>query len=102
MGHEIQIDPRGFDSVTNTEGNPLKVTGAIYDLQAPSKSTAVTIGAWNTYVIQANGPKITVSLNGQVVNDYTSSRQQSGYVALQAHHQTSRVQFRNLFIKKLP
>jgi hypothetical protein len=35
QGHEIQIDQRGFDSVTNTEGHPLKVTGAIYDLQAP-------------------------------------------------------------------
>src|SRR5206468_6654660 len=35
QGHEIQIDQRGYDSVTNTEGHPLKITGAIYDLQAP-------------------------------------------------------------------
>ena len=44
QGHEIQIDQRGFDSTTGTEGHPLKVTGAIYDLQAPSTSTQVTIG----------------------------------------------------------
>lgn len=102
MGHEIQIDQRGYDSLTNTEGSPLKVTGAIYDLQAPSAPTAVPIGSWNTFVIQAKGPMITVTLNGQVVNIYQSNRQQSGYIALQAHHDTSRVQFRNLQIKKMP
>jgi len=101
-GHEIQIDQRGFDSVTNTEGHPLKVTGAIYDLQAPSASTQVQIGAWNNYVIEANGPRIRVTLNGQPVNDYQSLRQQTGYIALQAHDFLSRTQFRNLQIKKLP
>lgn len=101
-GHEIQIDQRGYDSVTNTEGHPLKVTGAIYDLQAPSASTVVQIGAWNSYLIEANGPRIRVTLNGQVVNDYQSSRQQAGYLALQAHDSLSRTQFRNLQVKKLP
>jgi hypothetical protein len=102
QGHEVQIDQRGYDSVTNTEGHPLKVTGAIYDLQAPSASTAVQIGAWNNYAIEANGAKIRVTLNGQLVNDYQSLRQQSGYIALQAHDFLSRTQFRNLHVKKLP
>jgi choline dehydrogenase-like flavoprotein len=101
-GHEIQIDQRGYDSVTNTEGHPLKVTGAIYDLHAPSASTAVQIGTWNNYVIEANGTRIRVTLNGQLVNDYQSPRQQSGYIALQAHDFLSRTQFRNLQVKKLP
>lgn len=101
-GHEIQIDQRGFDSITNTEGHPLKVTGAIYDLQAPSASTQVQIGAWNNYLIEVNGPKIRVTLNGQLINDYQSTRQQTGYIALQAHDSLSRTQFRNLQIKKLP
>jgi len=101
LGHEIQIDPRGFDSVTGTEGHPLKLTGAIYDLQAPSAPTDVPIGVWNDFVIAANGPRITVTLNGNLVNDYVSSRQQSGYIALQAHDFLSRTQFRNLMIKKL-
>jgi hypothetical protein len=101
LGHEIQIDQRGFDSVTGTEGHPLKVTGAIYDLQAPSASTQVQIGVWNDLVIEANGPRIKVALNGNLVNDYMSSRQQSGHIALQAHDSLSRTQFRNLLIKKL-
>ena len=102
QGHEIQIDPRGFDSATNSEGHPLKITGAIYDLQAPSASTAVQIGTWNTYVIEANGPRIRVTLNGQLVNDYQSTRNLSGHIALQAHDFSSRTQFRNIQVKKLP
>ena len=102
LGHEIQIDQRGYDSVTNTEGHLLKITGAIYDLQAPSGSTIVQVGVWNNFLIEANGPSIRVTLNGQLVNDYQSSRQQAGYIALQAHDYLSRTQFRNLQIRKLP
>ena len=101
-GHEVQIDQRGYDSVTNTEGHQLKVTAAIYDLQAPSASTQVQIGAWNNFTIEAIGPRIRVILNGHLVNDYQSSRQQTGYIALQAHDFLSRTQFRNIQIKKLP
>lgn len=102
QGYEIQIDARGFDSVSNAEGNPLKLTGAIYDLQAPSASTAVQIGLWNTYVIEATGARIRVTLNGQLVNDYQGTRNASGYIALQAHDFQSRTQYRNLAVKKLP
>ncbi|MDR6476191.1 hypothetical protein J2778_003691 [Paraburkholderia graminis] len=102
LGHEIQIDQRGYDSVTNTEGHLLKITGAIYDLQAPSTSTAVQVGAWNNFVIEANGARIRVTLNGQLVNDYESQREETGYIALQVHDFVSRTQFRNLQLKKLP
>jgi hypothetical protein len=102
LGHEIQIDQRGYDSSTNTEGHLLKITGAIYDLQAPSASTIVQIGAWNNFVIEANGAQIRITLNGQFVNDYQSPREQAGHIALQAHDFLSRTQFRNLQIRKLP
>ena len=102
LGHEIQIDQRGYDSVSGTEGHQLKVTGAIYDLQAPSASTVVQIGAWNNFSIEANGARIRVTLNGQLVNDYQSPRQQNGHIALQSHDFQSRTQFRNIQIKKLP
>ena len=88
--------------MTGTEGHPLKLTGAIYDLQAPFAPTQVQIGAWNDLVVEANGPRVKVTLNGTLVNDYQSSRQQSGHIALQAHDLQSRTQFRNLLIKKLP
>jgi hypothetical protein len=57
---------------------------------------------WNDLVVEANGSRIKVTLNGTLVNDYQSSRQQSGHIALQAHDFQSRAQFRNLLIKKLP
>jgi choline dehydrogenase-like flavoprotein len=101
QGHEIQIDQRGYDSTTGTEGHPLKITGAIYDLQAPSASTQVQIGAWNNLSIEANGVRIKVTLNGVLVNNYQSARQQNGYIALQAHDSLSRTQFRNMMIRKL-
>jgi choline dehydrogenase-like flavoprotein len=101
-GHEIQIDDRGYDSNNQTEGNPLKLTGAIYDLIAPSAFASNPIGTWNTYIIEANAAQIKVTLNGQQIVDYTSNRQTSGYIALQAYKYTSRVQFRNLQIRKLP
>jgi Domain of Unknown Function (DUF1080) len=53
-------------------------------------------------VIEANGPRIRVTLNGQLVNDYQSPREQTGNIALQAHDFLSRTQFRNLYVKKLP
>jgi len=89
--NEVQIDQRGNDSLTNTEGHLLKVTGAICNLQATSASTAVQIGTWHNYVIEANGARIRVTLNGQSVNDYQSTRQQSGYIALHAHDFLSRL-----------
>ncbi len=101
-GHEIQIDEIGFDSATNTGGHPEKRTGAIYNLQAPSAFPSNAIGSWNTYIVEAIGSQIKVTLNSQLINIFQSNRQTSGYIALQAHHRSSRVQFRNLQIQKLP
>jgi hypothetical protein len=102
QGHEIQIDERGFDSNTNTEGHAQKRTGAIYDLQAPSAFPSLPIGAWNTYEIRAYKDEIRITLNNVEVNVYQSTRQQSGFLALQAYRPESRVQFRNLRLQKLP
>jgi choline dehydrogenase-like flavoprotein len=101
QGHEIQIDEQGWDSATQTAGHPLKRTGALYDLQAPTAFPSASIGSWNEYVIEASGPTIKVTLNQQLVNTFVSDRRRSGYIALQAHHFTSRVQFRNLQVKRL-
>jgi Domain of Unknown Function (DUF1080) len=102
QGHEVQIDERGFDSATNTEGHAQKRTGAIYDLQAPSAFPSNPVGAWSSYEIQANNNEIRVRLNGQEVNVFQSTRQAQGFLALQAYAPASRVQFRNARIKKLP
>ncbi len=97
QGHEVQIDDSGAP-----DGAGIHVTGAVYCLQAPTATPVKPLGEWNTYLIETNGGKITVTLNGQVVNVYQSTRKRSGYLALQAHHFPSRIQFRNLQVKKLP
>lgn len=102
LGHEIQIDDRGVSLQKPAGSDWIAITGAVYNLQAPTQFVSNPTGTWNTYIIEANGPTITVKLNGQLINNYQSTRQQTGFIALQVHHDTSRVQFRNIQIKKLP
>jgi hypothetical protein len=97
QGHEIQIDDLGAP-----DGAAIHRTGAIYNLQGPSSFPVSPLGEWNTYLIEAAGNQITVTFNGVVVNTYTSTRQPSGYLALQMHDWPSRIQFRNLQIKTSP
>ncbi len=97
QGHEVQIDDVGAP-----DGAAIHRTGAVYALQGPTGFPISPLGAWNTYLIEAKGQQISVTLNGTQVNFYTSSRSPSGSIALQAHDFPSRVQFRNLQVKKLP
>ena len=103
QGYEIQIDDRGYDPNTNTTGSPLHMTGAIYQLAAASKLTSKPLGQWNTFEIEAIGPDIKVKLNGEPVSHLTNpqGRPLKGHIGLQNHHPGSRVQFRNLFVKKV-
>ncbi|HLM05570.1 MAG TPA: family 16 glycoside hydrolase [Blastococcus sp.] len=97
QGHEVQID----DLAAGTPaGQGIHGTGAIYGLQAPTGSAANLPGQWNTYLIETAGSKIKVTLNGKPINDYTSTRRKSGFLALQVHGRPSRVQFRNLHVKR--
>src|SRR6266571_873660 len=97
QGHEVQIDDVGAP-----DGLAIHRTGAIYALQAPTSFPIQPVGIWNTYLIEANGGQVNVTLNGTLINSYASTRQSSGYLALQAHDFPSRIQFRNIQIKKLP
>ena len=96
LGHEIQIDDLGAG---NPPGQGIHRTGAIYGLQAPTAFPARPAGEWNSYLIETAGPKVKVTLNGLLVNDYTSTRPQNGFLALQVHSFPSKIQFRNLEVK---
>jgi choline dehydrogenase-like flavoprotein len=97
QGHEVQIDDVGA-----LDGLAIHRTGAIYALQAPTSFPIQPVSLWNTYLIEANGGQVRVTLNGTPINSYASTRRPSGYLALQAHDFPSRIQFRNIQIKKLP
>ena len=102
QGYEIQIDERGFDPSTNSAGSPLHRTGAIYQMAPALIQTSQPLGEWNRFEISAIGPQLTVTLNGVEVSRLTGdgSRPLRGHVGLQNHHPGSRVQFRNLRVRK--
>jgi len=100
QGYEVQIDNIGKNPEAGTENDPLHMTGAIYKL-APSLA-APEVGRWHSFEIEANGPAITVRLDGaQVSRLENASRSPCGYIGLQNHHAGSRVRFARLRIKEL-
>lgn len=56
-------------------------------------------GRWNTYEITANGPRLTLKLNGITTVDIEDTKLADGYLALQWGSGT--VKFRKLEIKRL-
>ena len=95
-GLEVQIDDRGVDVEAGKEGSALHVTGVVYG-EAPARLLASRpVGEWNTFVIEARGLRLHVTLNGQEVCAYreASGRPLVGVLGLQNHHEGSRVQFR--------
>jgi len=102
QGYEIQIDERGIDPQGNS-GSAMHRTGAVYNLAPSSKPDLPRlIGQWNTFEIEASGPSISVKLNGQPVSHLPNgNRSLKGHIGLQNHHSGSRVQFRNIQIKRL-
>lgn len=59
-------------------------TGAIVNFaQVPVPTVYKTNGGWNTFRIYANGPELTVELNGTVTVHTSNSKFKSGPIALQ-------------------
>jgi Domain of Unknown Function (DUF1080) len=102
QGYEVQIDDRGYDPEQQVFNSPLHLTGAIYKLEPAMKRASRSVGEWNTFIIEAQGHRLSVTLNGQLVSDFMAddSRPRRGHIGLQAHHPGSRVQFRNLRIRQ--
>ena len=114
----------GFElQINSSHGDPQK-TGTLYNIvkihEAPHKDDE-----WFTYHVICRGNELSVSINGKHLYTYVDQRagrpqgggqggqappiteqnkriSQSGYIALQQHHQGSVVQFKNIFVKKLP
>ena len=96
--------------------------GAIYDLVAPSKNATHGAGKWDAVEVRCQGPKISVTVNGEKVTsincdqwrepgkrlDGTTNKfkqairdfPRKGYVGLQDHGYN--VWFKNIKLKELP
>jgi hypothetical protein len=101
-GYEVQIDDRGLDPSTNHVGSPLHQTGAVYKLAAATELASRPLGEWNEFEVEAQGSRITVKLNDRTVSTLQNGNRRSrGFIGLQNHHPGSRVQFRNIRLKRL-
>jgi Domain of Unknown Function (DUF1080) len=99
-GYEVQIDDWGYAPKAGQFFSPLHLTGAIYRLAPARILTSRGAALWNTFEISARSDAIEVVLNGEPVSKLARpSREPRGHVALQAHHEGSHVQFRNLTVR---
>ncbi|MGC2741739.1 MAG: family 16 glycoside hydrolase [Candidatus Angelobacter sp.] len=102
-GYEIQIDDMGFNPDTGQNFSSLHQTGAVYGLQPSTTIASKPAGQWNTFEIEATSTAIKVTLNGQLVTNYSipanSAQLAEGHIGLQDH--TGNVQFRNIMIRNL-
>lgn len=60
---EIQLAADAGEEVTN------KSTGAIFGLVAPKKNASKPVGEWNAVEVKVQDNKLTVTINGEVVQD---------------------------------
>lgn len=86
-------------NIYDTRPDPAYRTGGIVDVAKPSSMTINTGNKWNSYVITARGPRLTVQLNGMVTADTEDKKFARGPFALQAGIGT--VRFRNVQIREL-
>lgn len=118
-GMEIQL----LDDKTWVERypalKPVQLTGAIYDVVAPSKDATKPAGEWSTMRIVAQGRKVLVELNGMVIVDanlddhkdrvkedtekklraHPGLERMTGRLGFQSHD--GRVEFKNVRVKEL-
>ena len=75
-------------------------TGAIVFKFMPPLVQVDTVGKWNLYEVRASGPKIIVTVNGEITAVLDDADSSPGFIALQ-HWQTGTVKFRNISLQVL-
>lgn len=85
-------------NIFDTRADQTYRTGAIVGVSPPSEVINAG-GQWNTFVIQADGPRLTVTLNDIETVDAEDSNLSTGVIALQ--YGGGVVKFRNVRIRSL-
>ena len=99
--------------------------GAVFGRQAPAKQTVKKAGEWNRMTVTCRGKKLTIAVNGEVVNEcdmskFTNAKKNpdgsevpewlsrpmaelatKGFIGLQGKHGGAPIYFRNVKIKQL-
>lgn len=103
---------KGYEIQVNQSHGDWRKTGSVYSFK-DVRDTYVSDEEWYTKHIIVNGEQVTVKVNGEVVNEYTESRDReaigdspkklsSGTIALQAHDPKSVIYYKDIMIKPLP
>lgn len=104
---------KGYEVQVNNSHTDWRRTGSLYAVQ-DVKDVLVKDNVWFTEEIIVQDKKVTILVNGKVVNEYTEPADakrptdmagrmlSSGTFALQGHDPNSKVYFRNLQVKILP
>lgn len=95
-GLEVKIGPNGATGTAQT--------GAIAGLRAPDATAANPTGQWNTYEITVAFNTVTVTLNGKVVNTYTTTDpakiNANSFVGVHNSGTSGSVRYRNIRLKR--
>lgn len=71
-----------------------------FNLRAQAKANPIKpAGEWNQYEIRAQGDKVTLTINGTVINEMTGVGMRRGYIGLEA--EGYEIAFRNLKLQVL-
>lgn len=102
---EAQLQSGAAGDIWLIEGARLDTPPERVDKGTPRHRVAVRanekpIGEWNTYEITVNGDKITLAVNGQVLNEGTGAEAFRGHICLQS--EGSEIHFRNIRLTPLP
>ena len=113
-GMEIQVLDDEAEIYQKMNLKPAQYTGSVYQVFPAKRGFVKRNGAWNTEEIVADGRKIKVTLNGQVVCDanlddvkdqellkkHPGLARAGGHIGFLGHG--TRVEFRDIRIKALP
>ena len=85
-------------NISDERPDPTYRTGAVVGVSSPLEVVNAG-GRWNEYVIRADGPRLTVTLNGVRTVDAEDSTHSAGVIGLQ--FSTGAVRFRSVRIRPL-
>jgi hypothetical protein len=97
--HQAQAGDVGtgwlFGTIPNAQGQPQR-----YNLRnSMGESRVKPVGEWNVYEVRAEGPKLTLWVNGYITGEQPESGSSKGFVGLEG--EGYRIEFRNIKIKEL-
>lgn len=103
----------GYEVQVNSTNKDKRKTGSIYAVKDVVDIAPSTDGQWFDYMIRVEGKKVTVSVDGKVINEYTeptdlepeeqfkNRRLSSGTFAIQGHDPKSITYYKDIKLRML-